>query len=130
MAEFDFSEFERFAENWERSVNQFEPFLKQFLLETAQRVIAKTKPRTPVDTGALRALWDIGEIRGSGANIEVEIVNPADYASFVEYGARNVNGSWREGRFMLTLSLDEIQRQMPERFHKQFRQWLINRGMA
>lgn len=33
-----------------------------------------------VDTGAMLNAWQIGEIRGSGINIEIEILNPMDYA--------------------------------------------------
>lgn len=126
--EFDFSQFEKFAENWQKMDDNFDEFLKKFLLEMANRLLAKVKPRTPVDTGAMRAMWQIGEIRASGRDLEVEILNGMEYASFVEYGARNVNGTWRDGRFMLTISIDEVQKALPARFDKAFRAFLQGAG--
>lgn len=126
--EADFSELEKFFENWTNAYNDFDTFLKNFLLEQGLRVIAKTKPRTPVDTGSLRNMWSVGEVKASGQNLEVELINSMEYSSFVEFGARNVNGSWREGRFMLTISMDEVNRQMPARFDKAFKAYLQSKG--
>lgn len=130
MSDIDFSQLEKFSKNWQEGTKQFDDFLRKFLTEMANRLLAKVKPRTPVDTGALRAAWQIGEIRGSGRNIEIEILNFMDYASFVELGHRTIAGTWVEGRFMLTISIDEIYREMPARFQQQFRVWLTERGMA
>jgi len=126
--EADFSELEKFFKNWQDAYSDFEDFLKKFLLEQGLRVIAKTKPRTPVDTGALRNMWMVGEVRIVGQDFEVELINSMDYASFVEFGARNVNGSWRDGRFMFTISIDEVQRAMPARFDKAFKAYLQSKG--
>lgn len=130
MSDIDFSQLEKFARNWQEGTKQFDDFLRRFLTEMANRLLAKVKPRTPVDTGALREAWQIGEIRGSGRNIEIEILNFMDYASFVELGHRTVAGTWVEGRFMLTISLDEIYREMPARLHSQLKEWFQQRGMA
>lgn len=151
--EADFSELEKFFKNWQDAYNDFDTFLKQFLLEMALRAIAKIKPKTPVDTGALRNMWGVGSqeivLRAAkeegkveidperstiasidviGNNFEVVIWNGMDYASFVEFGARNVDGSWRDGFFMMTVSIDEVQRQMPARFDKAFKAYLQSKG--
>ena len=45
-----------------------------------------------------------------GDIFEVEIVNPVEYASYVEYGHRTPNHKgWVQGRFMLTISEQEVQ---------------------
>ena len=45
-----------------------------------------------------------------GNMLEIEIVNPVEYASYVEYGHRTANHKgWVQGRFMLTISEQEIQ---------------------
>lgn len=150
----DFSQFEQFAKNWQKMESGFADFLKGFLLEMALRVIAKVKPRTPVDTGALRAMWGVGsqnivtkESTGGkisvdvsatdvavidmvGSNFEITIWNGMSYASFLEYGHRTPSGGWVEGYFMFTISIDEVQRQMPLRFQKAFKEFLNSYGVG
>lgn len=116
---------------------EFEQFLKSFLLEQANRVLAKTKKKPPKDTGALRSAWELGPIEGSGTDIFVEIKNSMEYATDVEYGHRIVgHGSsagielgWVEGRFMLKTSIDEIQRKMPSRYEKAFNAFCLEKGI-
>lgn len=155
--EFDFSEFEKYVKNFEKATNEFDTFLKKFLLQQAQRAIASAKKRTPVDTGALRASWGIGnqtialksnidseghenvtldmenstvvDITVVGDNLEVTIWNGMEYASYVEYGHTTTNGNWVDGYFMLTISIDTVQRAMPGRFQKAFMQFLKERGV-
>lgn len=111
----------------------FNQFLKNLLIEMAERIIAKTKPRTPVDTGALRNAWQLGEIKGVGKDISVEILNPMEYATEIEYGHRivrnNMEVGWYEGRFMLKISIDEIRRQIPLRYQAEFKKFCIQHGI-
>ena len=117
---------------------EFDNFLKKFLLEQANRILAKTKKKTPVDTGALINAWELGPIEGSGTDIFVEIKNPMEYATYVEYGHRIVgHGSsvgielgWVDGRFMLKKSIDEIQAQLPSRYEKAFNAFCKERGLV
>lgn len=114
----------------------FEDFLKDFLIEMANRILVrvKRKDRTPVDTGALRNSWKLGNLISDGKNISVEILNGMEYASYIEYGHRIVrNGAevgWYEGRFMLKISIDEIRKQMPHRYIKEFNAWCERNGIA
>lgn len=113
--------------------NDFNQFLKDLLIDMAERVIARTKPRTPVDTGALRNAWKLGEIKSTGKDISVEILNPMEYATEIEYGHRIVlNGTeigWYEGRFMLNISIDEIRRQIPLRYEQELKKLCIQHGI-
>ena len=90
----------------------FNSFLKKFLIEMAERVLARVKPRTPVISSNLKRGWELGDIRGEGKYLSIEILNGMDYATDVEYGHRVVrNGveiGWAEGRYMLKISIDEI----------------------
>lgn len=111
-------------------------FLRGFIAEMAERVIAKTKPRTPKDTGALRSAWQLGSITRKGQNFEIEILNPMEYASEVEFGHRIMGGEghtkekgWKDGRFMLTISITEIKKQMPLRFAQQWSQFCKKWGL-
>lgn len=51
----------------------------------------------------------------NGDTYTIEIINPVEYASYVEFGHRTRNHKgWVEGRFMLTLSSQEIQQEAPK----------------
>ena len=66
----------------------------------------------------------VGDIRKQGDCYYIEVINPLEYAQYVEYGHRQTPGryvpaigkrlkkSWVQGKFMLTLSENEIQRDM------------------
>jgi hypothetical protein len=126
---FDFKEFEKYLKKFDEIPKDLELFLEDFLLDIGQRVIERVKPRTPVDTGTLKNSWKISNISVGKTELSVEIFNPMEYASYVEYGAPNRNGTWRNGKFMLTVSIDEIRQQLPKRFEKEFNQYLKNKGI-
>lgn len=48
-----------------------------------------------------------------GGNYMVEIINPVEYASYVEYGHRSKNGGWVPGKFMLTISEAKLKSASP-----------------
>lgn len=87
----------------------------------------KAKQRKVVDHmgGTLRRSWSAGEITKHGGMYQIEIINPQLYASYVEYGHRQQAGryvpalgkklkaGWVKGRFMLTISEQELQAQAP-----------------
>lgn len=123
---FDFKQYEKFVKSLGDADKDFELFLTDFLVEMANRVIAKVKPRTPVDTGALKASWMIVEI----GKDYITIGSPMEYASFVEYGHTLRNGVWKDGRFMLTLSMEEVQKEIPKRFEKSFQQFMKGKGIG
>lgn len=139
-ASFDFSELRRLAEAFNKALDErvIERFMRDFLLEMAFRAERKIKKRTPVNTGHLRRNWRVGHVYRQGNALVVEVVNNVDYASFVEYGFRahwvpgywkgksfvydpnaktgmyvGPKGGWVPGRFMATISMQEIERELP-----------------
>lgn len=60
-----------------------------------------------------------------GSEYVIEIINPVEYASYVEFGhvTRNRTG-WVEGHFMLTVSEDEIRKSAPRILEKKLEQYL------
>ncbi|MFY0520916.1 HK97 gp10 family phage protein [Lysinibacillus sp. UGB7] len=45
---------------------------------------------------------------------EIEVINPVEYASYIEFGHRTSNHQgWVNGRFMMTISADEVEQQAP-----------------
>ena len=64
-------------------------------------------------------------IQHQGDMISVEIINPVEYASYVEFGHRTRNHSgWVPGSFMLTMSEQEIRRIAPQLLEKRIRGFL------
>lgn len=67
---------------------------------------------TPKMGGTLRRNWKAGETLKNGFSYENEVFNPTEYAIYVEYGHRTRNhAGWVDGKFMMTLSIDEVERQ-------------------
>ena len=56
----DYSEFIAFRDKFERLSNEFEIFLKKFLIKQALDVLAKTKKKHPTITGLMKNSWTIG----------------------------------------------------------------------
>lgn len=127
---FDFSEFEELAKRLQKAHKErvIERFIHDFLLEMAFRAERKIKKRTPVDTGELRRNWRVGNVERHGDAYVVEIFNNTEYASFVEYGHRAGKDltKWVEGRFMMTISMQEIERELPRYLEKRMVELLDN----
>lgn len=61
------------------------PEIQKALVQTRNYAEMRIKQRTPVDTGRLRASWDL-----KLANKGLSIVNPQPYAGFVDLGTRKM----------------------------------------
>lgn len=117
LGSFDYSGFKDMAKSFQKALDErvIERWIREFLLEMAFRAERKIKKRTPVDSGHLRRNWQVGNVEKRGNAYVVEIFNNIEYASFVEYGHRTKNHKgWVEGRFMATISMQEIERQLPK----------------
>lgn len=64
------------------------------------------------------------EINHTGNMLVIVIKNPVEYASYVEYGHRKVNGGWVKGHFMLTISEQEIQNIAPKVLESKIKKFL------
>lgn len=126
----DYREFQELLKNLQDMEKNIDEFIEGCAKELAARLLAKVIRRTPVGQyppesakkgGTLRRGWTGGEqsngasyakslnVNKNGNAYVIEIVNPVEYASYVEFGHRTRGGDgWVEGRFMLTISSDEI----------------------
>ena len=132
----NFRDFERIQSNLEKlNQGQVDTFIDACAKELAARLLAKVIKRTPVGDypnssgkkgGTLRRGWTGGKTQSAVAYADsltihhfgdayvIEIVNPVEYASYVEFGHRTSNHKgWVNGRFMLTISEQEIQNAAP-----------------
>lgn len=118
----DFKQLVKFSEQLEKlSDEQKDQFMESCAKELAARLLAKVIKRTPSSTGTLRRGWTAGQNQNAttyanslkvnqfGGVYQIEIVNPIEYASYVEYGHRTRDHQgWVNGHFMLTISEQEI----------------------
>ena len=121
----DFREFEQFGKNLEGLAQNMDKILDICARELTQRFLRKTIKRTPVGVypktsgkkgGTLRRGWSTENMKvyHSAGGCLVVITNPVEYASYVEYGHRTRGGKgWVKGRFMMTISAEEIERDAP-----------------
>lgn len=75
--------------------------------------------------GTLRQAWTVSEVRKTGDSYEIEVINPIEYASYVEFGHRQTPGryvpaigkqlkrSWVPGRFMMTVAAEQLEGMAP-----------------
>lgn len=71
------------------------------------------------------AYADSLKINHYGGFLVIEIINPVEYASYVEYGHRTRNHKgWVPGRFMLTISEQEIQGIAPKVLEAKIKKFL------
>lgn len=133
----NFDELKKFRNQMENlEKNQASEFIEACAKELAARLLAKVIKRTPVGIypagtgkvgGTLRRGWTGGKNQNAtnyaqsltidhiGDVYKIEIINPVDYASYVEFGHRTRNHKgWVEGRFMLTISEQEVQTLAPK----------------
>lgn len=134
MGKVDYSKFKQFAEKVEQTLGdeQMELFMEACAKELAARLLTKVIKRTPVGVyphrvgGTLRRGWTAEQqqdvmtyvnslnVNRIGDKFTIEIVNPVEYASYVEFGHRKRNRKgWVEGKFMLTISSQEVQEAAP-----------------
>ncbi|MES1046310.1 HK97 gp10 family phage protein [Heyndrickxia oleronia] len=119
---FEFSEVSRIKENLiELNKASYKIHMK-VAKRVAQLAIRKVKKMTPVDTNDLRNNWKYDVIK-KGDTYIIVIYNQLEYASFVENGHRIVIAGktvgWVEGRFMLKLTEEEMQRIAPNMWEKE-----------
>lgn len=135
---FDFKEFRELRNNFSKFESSFEKWLYQFLMREGLRFIREVKFRTPVDTGDLRNHWQLDSITLEGETLKCWFVNSMDYASFVEYGhakpyksgASAGSKDWVEGYFMMTVSIEIIEKKLPSRFNSEFIKFLETLGVT
>lgn len=115
--------------NLQKNIDEIMGYLTK---DIAALLLRKVTKRTPVgnydhvlpeykkNAGDLRRNWTVGEITRNGNVYNIEVINPTEYASYVEFGhmqepgrfvpalGKKLKKAWVPGRFMLTISENEI----------------------
>lgn len=127
----------QYQRNVLQAKHKFKDFERRFLETLANMVMQRVIPRTPVDTGRLRRSWKVSKVVEKGNTMEISIYNDArdngmdeSYASYVEYGHfTRGRVSWVEGRWMLTISTDEVKAEMTRVWNKLFDEFVKEAGL-
>lgn len=112
-------------------------FMERAIKRLADRLITLAKRRTPVGKypkatgkkgGTLRRGWPNANqlhVTRTGSYVSVVVSNKVYYAPYVEYGHRTRGGkSWVSGQFMLTKSVEDIDRIGPRVLMQELEKWL------
>ena len=114
-------------DEWEKNLaqiidRQYPEEFKQMVIDIAEQALGKAKELTPVQTGRLRDAWNLGTIEKRGDTYYIEIYNNVEYAEPVVYGHRMKGGGFKKGAHMLEVSLQEMDRKLPD----YLRAWLAD----
>lgn len=133
----DFSDLEEFADKLnELSKVKVEQFIKDVTIQLGWKLMGKAMKNTPVDTGTLKASWQLTDVKEDGDNYYITLINPMEYASFVEYGHRQEVGRyvpkirarlkrpWVDGYFFLTKADIEMGQELPKLIETKVREFL------
>lgn len=146
MGKFDVKGLNDFQKELEDLDKNADAFAQECAKELAARLLRLVIKRTPVGEypastskrgGTLRRGWTDGKrtsakkyadslkVNHFGDTYVIEISNPVEYASYVEYGHRTANHSgWVKGHFMMTISEQELQSTAPQILEKKIKKYL------
>lgn len=133
---FDISELKNLQKQFNKLAgSDTHKFMESCVKELAMRLIRLVKPITPKDTGSLQRGWNANGNKGDGesqkADVSVEggvytvtITNRENYDVYVEYGHRTRSGGWVPGRFMMTISEEELRSIAPQVLEQKLEEFL------
>lgn len=153
---FEKKELEDLLKNFKELASDYENFLGDFLTRQGLDCVAETKKNTPVDTGRLRNSWQCSKVFKKGNERYVVVGTDKDaltdaetktvseggkvsnlvmqnnvyYASWIEDGHKTVNGKWVKGYHMARNALNQIEKNLPGRFQKDFDRWCKSKGVG
>ena len=104
--------------------------LKKSVESGTDYLLDSTTRFTPVDTGHLKGKWeriDNGAGRVEKGKYISGIENDTEYAEYVNWGHRTVNGGFVKGRFFVQKGQEELRKKIPDilNFHikKEVEKW-------
>ena len=155
MIEFDgVEEFEKEIRRLDKLKEKYREMLKNFIIKIGDKIIREVKGRTPYITTNLKNSWMLGDVKVDGDIVSIQILNNAKkdnkyiedwgidnayYATFVEYGHRGVfnqklgyvinkDTAYTKGRYMLTTTLQLIDKVIDNEYREYFNQFKLEQG--
>lgn len=127
----DLKKLKRELEKQNKSVDDFIQSCAKELAARLLRIVTKRTPKGDYPKGSgkkggtLIRGWTTGTIIKEGSSYKIEIINPVEYASYVEYGHRTANHKgWVKGRFMMTISEQELEKIAPKVLENKIKKYL------
>lgn len=102
-------------------------FVEAFANELAQRLYRELINNTPYITHTLQRGWTIGSIKRDKGAFIVEIVNPVEYASYVNYGHRTIKVDgygWCPGILFMEKAMDNVEKMSKPLLEKRLNEYL------
>lgn len=154
MGNFDCRDFKDLQKQLEKLQGTQDKFVESCAKELAARLLRMVVKRTPVGDypqstgkkgGTLRRGWisqkgsgseglntrgvaqfvDTIKVNHLGDTYVIDVINPVEYASYVEYGHRTADHrGWVKGHFMMTISEQELERIAPRALENRIRKYL------
>ena len=115
---------DKFRKELQTMLDDISEIDKRVLSKAVSVGLADAKRNTPVVTGFMRRSWHVMPTKKTSQGVEKELINSADYSSFVNYGHRIVNRSgetvgWVPGKFILEKAVSKVEKQLVEEFRKE-----------
>ena len=154
---FDYHEFTDYIKKLHIAKEDFDTWLKEFLLQQAQRVVASAKQRQravgAIDTGFMINSWYIGDeaiVLHQGKNGKYSVVTDSAFTRKADITDIKVVGNNLQvtignsaeyssfiefgqrsytGKYLLTISINTVQNALPARFETEFVKFLKKKGV-
>lgn len=124
MGNFKIKGLEELQKNIQKLQNP-DDFVESCAKELAQRLYRELIQNTPYITHKLQRGWTIGSVQKCTGGYMVEIVNPVEYASYVEYGHRTANHKgWVKGLFFVENALGNVKKMSKPLLEKRMNDYL------
>lgn len=114
MVKVDFKQLKDFQKKLQQSQKQVQPTLQDIADDIANEYLQKVKARNPnTNTNELKNNWktDIVETENG---YDITIYNNTEYASQIEYGSRTADGGFKQGKFMLHITEQEMEKRIEQ----------------
>ena len=109
----DFRDLKKLQKRLKQAQNQVPELMQQIVDEISNEFLQNVIQRTPTtNNNKLKNNWKKRVVANENGTYTVEVYNDLEYASLVEYGSKNGNNGWNEGKFMMTITSQMIQRRM------------------
>lgn len=93
--------------------NKYPEEFEKVVLQLAYELQGSCKELTPQRTGRLKDGWRVGKVLKNEGGVYVEVYNNVEYAEHVNYGHRTGQSGFKDGVFMLEISMEKIERRLP-----------------